>query len=354
MTTAIAIIFVFGLLIIIHELGHFLVAKWCGVKVLEFCFGFGPKLLGYQGRETLYTIRLFPLGGFVRMHGMDAEKNEEGELYIAPADDPGSFMNKKVWQRIAIIAAGPVMNFILAVVLFVAIFAFTGIPEQSEGNRVGSLLDGKPAAQAGIKEGDRIISVNGISTPDWEALTNIIHTRANQELNIVVQRENEPVKFTIKTEKDAQTGYGIIGIQPEMVYKQATIFNSMKYGFLQTITFTKFIIVSLVQMATHQIPADVGGPVMIAKAIGDEAQQGFTNLLGLTAIISIQLGMINLFPIPALDGSRIIFLLIEGLRGKPIKTERENMIHLVGFMLLITFAVVITYHDILRLLGKAG
>jgi len=354
LVSALAIVFVFGLLIMIHELGHFLVAKWAGVKVLEFSFGFGPKLVGYRGQETHYAIRLFPLGGFVRLHGIDAETDESGKEIIAPPDDPKSFMHKKVWQRVAIIAAGPIMNFVLAVVLFVLVFAFMGIPVQSQANVVGSLVEGKPAQVAGIKPGDRIISVQGVPTPDWNLLTNAIHSRPGQSIHLVVERGGEQQSFTINTEKDAQTGYGMIGIVPDLVYQHASILQSASFGLARTADFTKYIVVTLVQMITRQIPADVGGPVMIAKAIGEGAQQGLANLLGLTGVISIQLGLLNLFPIPALDGSRIVFLLVEGVRGKPLKPERENLIHLVGFVLLLLFAVLITYHDIVRLIGKAG
>lgn len=354
MITVLAWIFVFGLLIMIHELGHYMVAKWTGVKVLEFSFGFGPKLFGHQGKETLYSLRLFPLGGFVRMYGMDAEIDESGQAYIAPADDSRSFMNKKVWQRIAIIAAGPVMNFILAMVLFIMVFAYLGVPVQAEGNAIGTLIPDKPAVQAGLKVGDRIISVNGIETPDWTTLTSIIHKRPNQEISMVVLRDTEKLEINIKTVLDPQTGNGMIGIAPNVLYQQASILESIKFGFMRTLDFTKFIMITLVQMITGKIPADVGGPVMIAQAVGEAAEQGLANLLGFTGVISIQLGLLNLFPIPALDGSRIIFLFVEGLRGRPLKPERENLIHLVGFVLLLAFAVLITYHDILRLLGKGG
>jgi len=173
-------------------------------------------------------------------------------------------------------------------------------------------------------------------------------------VQLVVERDGKQQNFTIKTERDSQTGYGMIGIVPDVTYQHASILESTHFGLVRTVDFTKYIVVTIIQMITRQIPADVGGPVMIAKAIGEGAQQGFANLLGLTGVISIQLGLLNLFPIPALDGSRIVFLLIEGVRGKPLKPERENLIHLVGFVLLLAVAVLITYHDILRLIGKAG
>ncbi|OLN29286.1 RIP metalloprotease RseP [Desulfosporosinus metallidurans] len=355
MLTTFAIIFVFGSMVMIHELGHYMVAKWIGVKVIEFSFGFGPKIVGYQGKETLYALRIIPLGGFVKLHGMDAEIDENGQAVIAPLNDAKSFMNKPVWQRMAVIAAGPIMNFVLAIILFVGVFAYLGIPTQGTSNQIGSLVQGKPAAISGIQPGDKILAVNQEPTSDWNRLTEVIHSKPDQVLSILIEKANgKQQKLSVKTEKDAQTGYGLIGIAPEVNYMHASIFQSTRFGLERTLDFTKYIVVTLTQMITGKIPAEVGGPVMIAQVIGEGAQQGLANLLSLTGVLSIQLGLINLFPIPALDGSRLVFLLIEGLRGKPLNPEKENMIHLVGFVLLMALMVAVTYKDVVRLFVKAG
>lgn len=355
MLTTLAIIFVFGSMVMIHELGHYMVAKWIGVKVIEFSFGFGPKIVGYQGKETLYALRIVPLGGFVKLHGMDAEIDESGQTVIAPLNDVKSFMNKPVWQRMAVIAAGPIMNFVLAIILFVGVFAYLGIPTQGTSNQIGSLVQGKPAAISGIQPGDKIIAVNQELTSDWNHLTSVIHSKPDQVLSITIEKANgKQQKLSLKTEKDAQTGYGMIGIAPEVNYIHASILQSTRFGLERTLDFTKYIVVTLTQMITGKIPAEVGGPVMIAQVIGEGAQQGLANLLSLTGVLSIQLGLINLFPIPALDGSRLVFLLIEGLRGKPLNPEKENMIHLVGFVLLMALMVAVTYKDVVRLFVKAG
>jgi len=354
--TTLAIVFVFGSMVMVHEFGHYIVAKWIGVKVIEFSFGFGPKIVGYQGKETLYALRVVPLGGFVKLHGMDAEINEKGQAVIASVKDARSFMNKPVWQRMAVIVAGPIMNFVLAIIMFVSVFAYLGIPSSGSSNMVGSLVKGKPAATSGIQPGDKIIAVNQESTPDWTRLTEVIHAKPDQVLSLTVERDNgkQHQIVSVKTEKDVQTGQGMIGIAPEITYTHASILQSTLFGLERTVDFTKFIVVTLVQMITGKIPAEVGGPVMIAQAIGEGAQQGLANLLGLTGVLSIQLGLINLFPIPALDGSRLVFLLIEGVRGKPLKPEKENMIHLVGFVLLMALMIAVTYKDVLRLFDKAG
>jgi len=354
--TALAIVFVFGSMVMIHELGHYMVAKWIGVKVIEFSFGFGPKIVGYQAKETFYALRLIPLGGFVKLHGMDPEVDVLGKAVIAPSYDARSFMNKPIWQRMAVIAAGPIMNFVLAIILFVGVFAYLGIPTAGTTNMIGSLVSGKPAEVSGLQPGDKILTVNNESTPDWTRLTDVIHSKPDQILNLTVERAKgkQQLIIPLKTEKDAQTGYGMIGIMPEVIYTHASILQSTRFGLERTLDFTKFIMVTLVEMITGKIPVDVGGPVMIAQVIGEGARQGLADLLSLTGVLSIQLGMINLFPIPALDGSRLVFLLIEGVRGKPLNPEKENMIHLVGFVLLMALMIAVTYKDVLRLFVKAG
>lgn len=355
MLTTFAIVFVFGSMVMFHELGHYMVAKWIGVKVLEFSFGFGPKLVGYQGKETLYALRLIPLGGFVKLHGMDTEVDANGNSVIAPTYDARSFMNKPVWQRMAVIVAGSLMNFVLAIILFVSVFAYLGIPAPGNTNMIGSLVPGKPAATAGIQPGDKILAVNNELTPNWTRLTEVIWAKPDQVLSLMIERDKgKQQTVSVKTEKDAQSGHGLIGIAPEIIYTHASILQSTRYGLERTLDFTKFIVVTLVQMITGKIPADLGGPVMIAQVIGEGAQQGLANLLSLTGVLSIQLGLLNLFPIPALDGSRLIFLLIEGVRGKPLNPEKENMIHLVGFVLLMALMIAVTYKDVLRLFDKMG
>ena len=275
---------------------------------------------------------------------------------VAAGSDPQSYMNKPIWQRMVVIAAGPLMNFVLAIVVFIGVFAYMGIPAGNTENIIGELIPGKPAEVVGIRPGDKIVEINGEATPDWMALTTMIHARPDQELSITLEKagSGELQTIFVTTERDPQTDRGLIGIVPEIIYTHATIPQSAWLGIEQTVDFTKFIVVALVQMVTGKIPADVGGPVMIAQVIGEGASQGLENVLRLTGILSIQLGLLNLFPIPALDGSRLVFLLVEGVRGRPLNPERENMIHLVGFVLLMLLMVFVTYKDVLRLFVKEG
>lgn len=341
-------------MVIAHELGHFMVAKWQGIKVLEFSLGFGPKLASYQGKETLYALRLIPLGGFVKLYGIDAVTDEQGKTVIASSQEQNSFMNKSVWRRFTVIAAGPLMNFVLAGALFIMVFAYMGIPGAGSSNIIGSLIDNKPAVQNGLLQGDRIIAVDNIPTPDWNSLTNVIHAKPDQTIALSVERGIEQMTFTILTVQDPQSGFGMIGIQPEIVYEHVSVFKAINLGLTNTVMFTREIFVVLIQMITGQIPAEIGGPVAIAQAIGDAARAGLANLLLLTALLSVNLGLVNLFPIPALDGSRLVFLFLEGIRRKPLPPEKENMIHLVGFVLLIALMLAITYQDIARIFTKAN
>lgn len=354
MKNALAIVFVFGLLVMIHEFGHYIVARLNGIKVLEFAFGFGPKIVGYKGKETEYNLRAIPLGGFVRLYGMDPEVNESGEQVLAPSHDPRSFMNKKVWQRMAVIAAGAIMNFVLAIFLFVLVFAYYGIPTAANGNVIGTLVEGKPAAQVGIQAGAKILAIDGIATPEWADCVNLIHAKPNQKITLTVEQAGKQETFTLQTEKDEQTGFGMVGIAPEVFYEKTSLLDSIKYGWQQTVDLTKLIVVTLAQMITGKTSAELGGPVAIAQVIGEGAEQGWANLLSLTGMLSVQLGLLNLFPIPALDGSRLVFLFIEGLRGKPLNPERENFIHFIGFVLLFALMIAVTYQDIVKLFVGKG
>ncbi|MEL1134011.1 RIP metalloprotease RseP [Desulfitobacterium sp. THU1] len=354
MLSALSVVFAFGLLVIIHELGHFIVARLNGIKVLEFAFGFGPKIIGFKGKETNYSLRLIPLGGFVKLYGMDAEFDENGNQSIAPTNDPRSFNNKKVWQRMSVIAAGPIMNLVLAIFLFIIVFAFFGIATANDTNVVGTLIEGMPAQAAGIQPGDKVVSVNGVETTTWTDLTQAIHKMPEKDITLVIEHEGQQRALTIKTELDAASGHGLVGIGPEVTYQKTSLPEAAQYGFKQTVSFTRLVLVTLAQMVTGETKAELGGPVAIVQAIDQSAESGWENYLGFIGILSIQLGLLNLFPIPALDGSHLVFLLIEGLRGKPMNPERQNFIHFLGFIFLMALMLAVTYQDILKLFAGKG
>ncbi|MBO8127580.1 MAG: RIP metalloprotease RseP [Peptococcaceae bacterium] len=340
MTTLLATIFVFGLLIFIHEFGHFLLAKRAGIQVHEFSMGFGPRIAGFKRGETDYNLRIFPLGGFVRFAGLDTDEEE-----VPPHK---SYKNKTVWQRMSVIIAGPLMNFVLAVVLFTIIFLVQGYP--SPTTTVGQVLPDRPAFEAGLRAGDEILAVNHreIGPWDWNKLSKVIKDHPGEAVVLTVKRDG--AVRDINVTPDVQNGKGFLGIVPAFEPRHVGLIKSLYGGAEYTVRLTGMIINYLGQMIFHQAPADVGGPVRIVSEIGKVAQLGLVPLLHLAAFLSINLGLFNLLPIPALDGSRLFFLGWEGITGRPVAPEKENFIHLVGFGLLIVLMVIVTYNDIAELM----
>ncbi|OPY59075.1 MAG: Regulator of sigma-W protease RasP [Pelotomaculum sp. PtaU1.Bin035] len=339
MLTFIASVFVFGMLILFHELGHFTVAKLAGVKVYEFSLGFGPKLFSIPRGETSYNLRVLPLGGFVRMAGMDPNEEEI-------EDDERSFNKKTIGQRVAVIFAGPLMNFLLAMVLLVLIFMIQGFPIATTG--IKDVLPGYPAVEAGLAAGDKIVAINGLRVEAWEEVVSLINEQPEEKIAVTVLRGDTEHNFEIITIKD-ENGQGKIGIVPESGYKKMGLVPAALMGAEWTGRITLMVLDFLAKMIFGQAPAEFGGPVRVVNEIGKAAQVGFFFLLQLAAFLSINLGLFNLFPIPALDGSRILFLAWEKVGGRPLDPIKENYIHLVGLGLLLLLMVVITYNDILQI-----
>jgi len=337
MLTLVASVIIFGLLIFFHELGHFLVAKRVGIGVMEFALGFGPRLLHKEIGETTYSLRAFPLGGFVRLLG-DEQEEIEAE---------NSFQKQAVWKRFLVILAGPLMNFLLAVILFSLIyFAFLGVPVYSS-TTIGELLPGGAAAEVCLQQGDRLKFIAGEEVTDWHEVVAIIHAHPERELEIVYERNGKTFTVTVTPERDAETGEGRIGIGAET--RKFALLSSLRMGVEHAVWFIKFTVFSLLQMVLGRVAPDVMGPVGIIGLVGQVARTGLMNLISLAAIISLNLGTINLLPIPALDGSRLMFLVLEGLRGRPVDPQKESFIHFIGFAFLIVLMIVIAYKDLVRL-----
>ncbi len=356
---------VFGLLVLFHEVGHFTVAKLVGVQVYEFSIGFGPRLAGFRRGETAYNLRVVPLGGFVRMAGMDPEEDQREAAKIAEGkevndtgapvegDSPSvinpkrSFMHKSVPKRMAIIVAGPLMNFMLAILLFsISISAF-GLPLNK--NIVGRVLEGKPAAVKGIKPGDVIEKINNTPVKTWEDIVNIIHKNPGKQIKLQIKRGGETKVFQIVPEKDRENQRGLIGI--EYATQKPGFLVSLKLGIIKTYEVLRLTVTFIGKMLARQMPVQLSGPVRITNELTKAAEMGFITLINIAGFLSIQVGLFNLLPIPALDGSRLMFLGLEGVRGTPIDQSKENFIHLVGLALLLLLMVVITYQDIVQMLS---
>ncbi|HLO01886.1 MAG TPA: M50 family metallopeptidase [Symbiobacteriaceae bacterium] len=331
-------ILVFGVLIFIHELGHFGVAKFFGIRVKEFAIGFGPVLGSMQRGETRYSLRAVPLGGFVLMGGM-----EEGE-----EDDPRGYLRKPVYARFLTILAGPVMNFLLATLIFVSYFAI--VPSQPT-NTLGQVPEQCgavtcPAYAAGLRAGDRVTAIGGAPVSGWNDLLALVGSSAGKPLSFQFERGGVKQTVTIAPIQ-VEGGAWRVGITP--AYERISAGQALSVGVRTTYFASKQILSELGKVVTGRSKPEFQGPIGITVLIADQAREGLPSLLQLTAFLSINLGLFNLLPIPALDGSRLVFLTVEAIRGRRVDPRRESMVHLVGFLLLLGLMVVTAYGDIVRL-----
>lgn len=416
MQTVIAFIVVFGSLVFFHELGHFIFAKRAGILVREFAIGMGPKIFGMMKGETLYTLRLLPIGGYVRMAGEDTDSVElqpgfrvglilnrdnvaekiylnqsvqnpnvlfmevekadlekglwiEGydeddqfarinvartatlvengtETMIAPFDR--QFNSKTVGQRAMAIFAGPLFNFILAFVVFAFIAIMAGVPTYEPV--IYDVVEDGPAAAAGMEAGDYVKAINGQPVEDWRDLSGTVQDKPGEELTLIVERDGQNIELTMTPDTLEESGkeYGQIGV----MYQSPVEKNPLKaivFGVTQTYDYTILILGLLGDLITGQFTIDaLSGPVGIYKTTETVAKDGIYNLMNWAAVLSINLGIMNLLPLPALDGGRLLFFGIEALRGKPVDRQKEGMVHFVGIVLLMILMVVVTWNDIQR------
>lgn len=327
-----AVILVFGAVIFIHELGHFLVAKRAGIRVHEFAIGFGPAFAAWKRGDTRYTLRLLPFGGFVRMAGM-----EPGDL-----DDPQGFNSKRLGWRAGVISAGPLMNLVLAGVLLAAHISVVGLPQEP---LVGRVEPGSPAHQAGFLSGDRIVRVNGETVQDWLHLVRLVRASGGQHLEVDVLRGGQTVRVSVTPA--VEEGRGRLGIEP--VYQPVPFWRALPMGFERMGQMIVYMIAALKAMITGVVQPDFAGPVGITMVIANANRAGLANLLQVAAFLNINVAILNLLPIPALDGSRLMFLGIELVRGRPIDPRRESMVHLIGFIALLLLTFAITYSEIVQM-----
>ncbi|SES78888.1 RIP metalloprotease RseP [Anaerobranca gottschalkii] len=333
MTIFLALI-VFGLLVLVHELGHFLTARAVGIEVEEFAIGFGPRIFSWKKGETKYSLRFFPLGGYVKVLG-----EEKGDH-----DKEGSLQTKSVLQRFAFVFAGSFMNFVLAFVLFIIVF--TGFGLAANIPEIGVVEEGNIAYQAGLKKGDYILEVNDIKINTWEELVVQISSNPDKTLNLKVSRDGNILNIPVTPKYNPETERVMIGIGP--AYKTLPFFQAIKESIYQTFSLSTQIISGIILMITGRIEPEIAGPIGIVSMVGESAKYGLSSLLIFTALLSVNLGVLNLLPIPALDGSRLVFLLVEALRGKPVDPEKEGTIHIIGFIVLIIFMIFIMYKDVVR------
>ena len=307
--------------------------------VQEFALGMGPTIFSITRGETKYALRMLPVGGFLRVVG---EENEEGKELIP---ESRRYDKKPVWMRMAFVAGGPIFNFILAAVIFAVMFIVIGVP--STEPIIGSVSPDWPAARAGLQQGDRIVSIAGVPVESWSDLQQVVGQNSDKPIDFLVNRDGAELVISITPKIDEDSNRAMIGVAAYSV--RYNVFRSLYLGAKEMIWFTGEIISVLVNMLTGKMAAEGAGPIGMVVMVGQVARTGIVNLLSFAAIISIQLGLFNLLPIPALDGSKLVFLTLEGLRGKPIDPDKENMVHFIGFVLLMGLLIIITFKDLQRL-----
>ena len=353
MTTILAFIFVLGLLVFVHELGHFIAAKKSGIKVERFSLGFPPKLIGKKVGETEYCIGVVPLGGYVKMIGED----EFDDDYVPK---PGDFMAASLWKRFIVISAGSIMNLVTAALLFFIIYWATGIPEQVKDSTViGMVSPSGPADKAGMTSGSEVLSIDGITFTDFSGMAEYIKSRPNTEIAISWLMESDTIiaplttmEYAVKDSLGNEKIEGRIGVGPELIYKPIGPLKALGEGISATVFLVGQMFDLIWKLITHQESIKgLGGPIRIAQFAGQAAQQGFLSLLGLAAFLSVNLAILNILPIPVLDGGHLVFLTIEGVKRKPVSLKGRMIAQQIGMSLLLVLMVYVTYNDIARLFG---
>ena len=323
-------IIVFFIIVFFHELGHFSLAKYFDVKVNEFFIGFGPALFKKQFGETLYSVRLFPLGGVVVMEGEDED-----------SDDERAYHRKKAWQKFLIVIAGPLMNFVIAIVLLFGIFSTTGY----FGNQIMKVTENSPASLAGLQSGDRIVRIDDTQVGDWNGIIQKIKSTQGKTVEVEVIRDSKSQVLTMTSVYNKEQARYLIGISEPVIEK-----NPIK-AFQMSYTATWDMIVETLKVLGRifydpEVQKGISGPVGIYSAIDYFAKQGIISLMSITAVISVNLGIMNLLPIPALDGGRMIILLFEMISGRKVNQKFEDNLHKIGFILLLALMVIVLIKDI--------
>lgn len=338
--TVVASILVFGFLVLFHELGHFALAKWTGMRVDEFAIGFGPRIWSVTYGETEYSIRCIPLGGFNDIAGMDPANNDAGDR---------GYCAKPVWKRMLTILAGPGMNLILPIFIFAAIFFTVGVSSPSTRPELGEILPDKPAAMAGLKKGDTILRINDTETNEWKDIVKAILSNGQKSMTVEYVRDGVEHKTTMVPEYDKQNDRPVVGIMSSSDVRQPGFIEAIYLAVYKTGYIIYEMLNGLVKIFTGSAAAELAGPLGVMQMTGEVAQIGFVALLHFAAVLSLNLGIINLLPVPALDGGYFITLLIEGLRGKPMGEKALQYTQMVGITLLVALMLFATKNDIVRI-----
>jgi regulator of sigma E protease len=340
-------------LVVLHELGHFIVARWNGVRVTDFAVGFGPTLLKWTSKRsgTNYRLNLLPLGGYCQMKGEDGKTNEAEQQRQFRSDgyEPDNFQAKRPWQRLSIVLAGPVANFIVAIVLLIGAASVFGIPGDKPTTMVGQLVSGFPADRAGMRSGDRITAIDGRAMPDGNVLVDTIHHSLGRRIHVTYERDGVSHSIDlVPVGMPSAPKDGHLGFTPFPATHRVPIGEAVTYGWTFFSSSVQSTLGVLGALVTHPatVAGQVSGPIGIARVSAQVQDFGPAAFLTLSAMLSISLGIFNLLPIPALDGGRGAFIIVEMLRGRPVDPEKEALVHVGGFAVLIVLMLAVSYHDI--------
>lgn len=342
--TILAAVFVFGLLVLVHEFGHFITAKLTGMRVDEFAIGFGPKIFSAKRGETKYSLRAIPLGGFNDIAGMDPSDNSAGER---------GFCEKPVLSRMIVILAGSTMNFILPVVLFFGIYVAVGVARPSTEPVIGGIIQDMPADDAGLHVGDRILTLNGETVTTWDDFVTKLKTaEAGVPVEISYERDSQTATVSLAPKFDEKSQRALVGIQSSTVYEEQDLATAFSLAVEHTKNIIIFMLDALAGIFMAPSQAELAGPIGIAQMAGQVAETGFVPLLNFAALLSLNLGIINLLPVPALDGGHFVSLVIEAVRGKPMSAKALMYTQRVGIALLLALTLYATTSDLIRVFTK--
>lgn len=363
MITLLATIFVFGLVVFVHELGHFIAAKRTGMRVDEFAIGFGPVIYQQRDGETLYSLRLIPLGGFNKIYGMSKDE-AEGES-VSPASvlegknnlgdnnvELGrAFYEKTVPVRMLVIAAGSIMNFLLPILLFFIVLISSGYDRPIDQAVIGKVFDNTPAAASGLVSGDKITKINGHDINSWKELIDTLKYKFDTPLSLTIETKGASKEVSLVPNYDAKQNRSLLGISQATEKVKPGVFEAMQMSVTNTFKIAKGMVEGLSNIVRGKVEADVAGPIGVAQMAGDVAKTGIMNLLTFAAFLSINLGIINLIPIPVLDGGHLVDLAIEGVRGKPLSGKYRYAAQMFGIAVLLGLMIFATASDIGKILG---
>lgn len=353
MMTIVLFILIFGVIVIGHEMGHFLLAKANGITVVEFCVGMGPKLLRFKRGQTEYSLRLLPIGGACMFEGEDGlEKGEDGgkkEL------SPGAFPNAGVWARISTVFAGPFFNFLLAYVLAMIVVGYAG----SDRPVLLDVIDGYPAQEAGMQGGDQILRMNGERIRVAREIWLNTQAHAGETMEVEYLRDGGTYTVTLVPKYDEESGRYLLGFQGYGEYVDCRNAGIFRYSYYEVRYWLKATVKSLGMLLSGKAGKDdISGPIGMVQVIGEVKEQAepyggwivLLNMINIALLLSVNLGVMNLLPLPALDGGRLVFLIVEAIRGKPVPPEKEGMVHFAGFVVLMIVMVLVMFNDISRLI----